>query len=92
MSNLTKFQNKNDTLLIICDCKEEILLIDYNKECKIADVCMYRGYNAHSKNRSFWQKIKTIWNLLIKNQQYNDQMVISQDQLKEIYYFLQNKI
>lgn len=92
MSNLIKFQNKNDTLLIVCDCKDEILLIDYDKEYKLADFCLYKGYNSHSQNRSLWQKIKFIWSVLVKNNQYHDQMVINQNQLKEIYYFLENKI
>lgn len=83
---LTKFPNPNNSIFILCDCKSEVLLIDYDKEIGLADFAIYQ---SQSVRLPFWQKIRHIWHILIKGSPYSDQMVLTNKHLKEIKQFIE---
>lgn len=88
IKRLTKFQSKNNTTFILCGCASEVLVIDYDDNDKIADFCIYANY-GHSHHRvSIWQKIKYIWQIIIYGKPFSDQIILSKNQLKELYNFL----
>lgn len=92
MNNLTQFRNQTNIVFSICSCKNEILVIDYDKELEIADLCIYESYGSFRNKMSFWQKIRHIWQILFNNRLYYDQMILTSKDLKNIKYFLDSVI
>lgn len=82
---LTKFPNQNNTIFFLCDCRTEILMIDYDREYQIADLCIYRSQSAYM---SFWQKMRHIFKILIAGTPYSDQIVLNKGQIKNLKNFL----
>lgn len=78
----------NKTLFIPCDCKSEILMIEYDHEYKIADVAIYDNISAFKNKMSFWQRLRYIWQVLIHKKPYADQMVLDNKQLLDLKTFL----
>lgn len=88
-STLTRFPNQNNTVFTLCDCKSEVLVIDYDKDVELADFAIYKSsYNG----MSFWQKMGHIWHILTKGCPYSDQIVLNTKQLKEIKQFIEQII
>ena len=86
-SNLIKFQ-KNNIQFILCDCKSEILVIEYDEQLGLADIAIYENRESYSNKISFWQKLRYIYQILIKNKPYADQIVLNKKQIKELRQFL----
>lgn len=84
MSSLTKFQSSNSTMFILCDCKSEILVIDYDSEIKMADLSIYESHASFSYKMSFWQKIRYIWRVLYRGKPYTDQIILNKEQLLQL--------
>lgn len=84
----TKFDKDSDTktLFCLCDCKSEILVIEYDHEMKLADLAIYR-YAAFSNKLSIFNRIRYAINIIWNGKVYADQMVLTQKQLKEIKNF-----
>ena len=87
MGNITNLK-ENKTLFIPCDCRSEILMIEYDHEYKLADLAIYESYASHSNKMSFWQRIRYCWQVLRHNKPYADQIMLDNNQLKDLKSFL----
>ena len=80
--------DSNKTLFISCDCRNEVLLIEYDHELKIADFSIFYSESSAKNQRSWFQKIRYIWKILKDGIPYKDQIILNEKQLKEIKCFL----
>lgn len=87
MTNLTNLKT-NKTLFVPCDCRSEILMIEYDHEIKIADLAIYEHYFSYKHKMSFWQRLRYCWQVLWNKKPYADQMTLNDKQLLEIKVFL----
>jgi len=87
MGCITKYnKDKTTSVFVPCDCKSEVLYIEYDHEHKIADLSIY--YLPYSRSLSLWQKLRYIWQVLVHSKPYSDQLVLTYSQLKELKRFL----
>jgi hypothetical protein len=85
MATLTKF-NQDETLFMVCGCQNEVLVINYDHKIKVADLSIYS--QTFSFKMSWKQKIRYIWNIIVKGTPYFDQIVLDHKQLKQLKEFL----
>lgn len=86
-ANLIQFE-KNKITFILCDCKNKILMIEYNSEYELGEFCIYETSSSYRHKMSFWQKMRYIYVILTKGQIYSEQIVLSNNQIKDIGSFL----
>jgi len=86
-SSILSFE-KNHTKYILCDCRNEILVIDYDIQTQTADLAIYENFASYSHNSSLSQKIRYIWRILYNKYPYNDQIILNQSQIKDLSKFL----
>lgn len=89
MTNATTRFEKNKTIFLICDCGNEVLYIEYDHEIKMADFAIFHHQMYLNNTKSFWQRIRYAFRVLMGKSQYTDQMMLTKDQLKELQLFLQ---
>jgi hypothetical protein len=87
MGNITNL-SENKTLFIPCDCRSEILMIEYDHEYKMADVAIYESYASYNSKMSFWQRVRYCWRVLVHKKPYADQMMLDNAQLKDLKQFI----
>lgn len=87
MSTITNLKT-NKTLFIPCDCRSEILVIEYDHELKTADLSIYENRISYTNKLSLWQRIKYCYQILIYKKPYTDQILLNLKQLKELSLFL----
>ena len=80
--------DKNHTKYILCDCRSEILVIDYDMQSRTADLAIYENFASYSNKSSWNQKIRYIWRILCNQYPYNDQIILNQSQIKDLSKFL----
>ena len=80
----------NKTLFIPCDCKSEILVIEYDHEWQMADCAIYESLSSYKNKMSFWHKLRYCYQVLIHNKPYADQMMLNNAQLKDLGEFLKS--
>lgn len=85
--NMIKFE-KNKTIFILCDCRSEILVLDHDSEYGLTELSIYENMSSYSNKMSFWQKLRYIYQILIHNRPYSDQIILNQDQLKDLGMFI----
>jgi hypothetical protein len=85
MGSVTKLQ-ENKTLFIPCDCRSEILLIEYDHEMKMADFAIYE--TNISNKMSLWQRLEYCWQILVKKKPYADAIILNNKQLIDLKIFL----
>lgn len=78
----------NSIYFSICDCKSEVLVIDYDYEIKIADIAIYENGLSCRNKMSWLEKFRYIYQILINNKPYADQMILNKNQLKDLKDFL----
>lgn len=88
MGNVTKFQDQSRITFVLCDCRSEVLVIDYDSDCQIADFSMYENFASYSNKMSLWQKIRYMYKVIFTGSPYADQIILNKKQLKEIKDFL----
>lgn len=89
MASITKYNKDHTTSTFVpCDCKSEILYIEYDHEWKIADFCIYYTNSGYANNLSIYQKLRYIWRVLFYGKVYSDQIMLTDKQLKELKKFL----
>lgn len=60
---------------IECDCGSEILRVTFDEEMNEVDLAIYQFHEP----LSFWNKLRYIWQVLVKGKPYRDQICISAD-------------
>lgn len=86
-SSIIQFE-KNKTTFILCDCRSEILVLDHDFEYGLTELSIYENMSSYNNKMSFWQKIRYIYQVLFKGRPYSDQIVLSNNQIKDISSFL----
>jgi hypothetical protein len=87
MGTITNF-SKDHIICVLCDCNQEVLVLNYDEKTKTLDLAMYESYAAYKNNSSWFQKIRYIWKILTDRRLYTDQIVINHQQIKDISKFL----
>jgi hypothetical protein len=85
--NVIKFE-KNKTTFILCDCRSEVLVLEHDIEYGITELSIYENMASYAHKMSFWQKLRYIYQILVKNRPYSDQIILNQEQLKELAMFI----
>lgn len=85
--NMIKFE-KNKTTFILCDCRSEVLVLDHDSEYGLTELSIYENMSSYSHKMSFWQKIRYIYQVLVHNRPYSDQILLNKDQLKDLGSFI----
>lgn len=85
--NLVKFE-KNKTEFILCDCKNEVLVIEYDNEYDFAELSIYESVSSYAYRMSFWQKLRYIFQVLVNGRPYSDQIILTKKQLKDLSSFI----
>lgn len=87
MGSNTNFQD-NKTLFIPCDCRSEILMIEYDHQIKMADFAIYESGQSYRSKMSLWQRLRYSWRVLFHKKPYADQIVLDRKQLLELKTFI----
>jgi len=87
MGSVTNLK-ENKTLFIPCDCRSEILMIEYDHEIQMADLAIYEHCAGHIYKLSLWQRLRYCWRVLVYKKPYADQLMLNNRQLKELKDFL----
>lgn len=85
--SMVKFE-KNKTSFILCDCKSEVLVLEYDNEYDLMELSIYENLSSYSHKMSFWQRLRYVYRVLTKGRPYSDQIMLNQEQIKDLYSFL----
>jgi hypothetical protein len=89
--SMVKFE-KNKTSFILCDCKSEVLVLEYDNEYDLMELAIYENLSSYSHKMSFWQKLRYIYQVVVNNRPYSDQIILNIKQVKEIKQFIEQII
>jgi len=78
----------NKTLFIPCDCRSEILMIEYDHEIQMADFAIYEHQIAYKHKMSLWQRLRYCWQVLANKKPYADQITLNKKQLTDLKNFI----
>jgi hypothetical protein len=87
MGNTTNLK-ENKTLFIPCDCRSEILMIEYDHNIKMADFSIYQDYASFRYKMSLWQRLRYCWQVLWYKKPYADEILLNNKQLLDLKTFL----
>lgn len=73
---------------IRCDCDSEILVLRYDDEFDMLDLCIYETRTSVKHNMSWYQKFRYVYQLLRYGQPYTDQLILKREQIEELKGFL----
>jgi hypothetical protein len=74
--------------IFFCDCGEEALVFEYDKELEIAELAfLYRNLYSH-KRMTLKQKIRYIFRVLWYGQPFIDQIVLNKKQIRRLQKIL----
>lgn len=76
------------TVFIPCECRNEILVIEYDHETQLTDVAIYESMASFTHKLSLWQRIRYAFKTLFYGKPFSDQMILSRKQLKDLKSFL----
>jgi hypothetical protein len=79
---------KNNIHFELCNCKSEVLILEYDQEIGLMDCAIYESGISIRHKMSWRQKIKYIWQVLINNKPYADQIVLDKTQIQKLKVFL----
>lgn len=79
---------ENNIHFELCGCKSEVLVLEYDKEIGLMDLCIYEIGVSYRNKMSWRQKIRYIWQVLIHDTPYRDQIVLDVNQLKKLSKFI----
>jgi transglutaminase/protease-like cytokinesis protein 3 len=85
--NVIKFE-KNKTTFILCDCRSEVLVLEHDIEYGLTELSIYENMSSYGHKMSLWQKLRYIYQVLVHNRPYSDQIILNQDQLKDLGMFI----
>lgn len=89
-SNMGSVTNlsENKTLFIPCDCRSEILVIEYDHEYKMADVAIYEHGVSLRHKMSLYQRLRYCWHVFFNKKPYADQIMLDNRQLLDLKNFI----
>lgn len=85
--SVVKFE-KNKTIFILCDCRSEVLVLDHDSEYGLTELSIYENMSSYAHKMSFWQKLRYIYRVLVHNRPYSDQIILTNEQLKDLAMFI----
>ncbi len=85
--SMVKFE-KNKTLFMLCDCKNEVLVLEYDHEYDFTELSIYESISSYGYRMSFWQKLRYIYRILVNGKPYSDQIILNKEQLKDLSSFI----
>jgi transglutaminase/protease-like cytokinesis protein 3 len=85
--NMVKFE-KNKTTFILCDCRSEVLVLEHDIEYGLTELSIYENMSSYAHKMSFWQKLRYIYQVLVHNRPYSDQIILNSNQIKDLKNFL----
>lgn len=83
-----KLKSDFRTAFIRCDCDSEILVVRYDSDFDILDLCIYETRTSVKHNMNWYQKLRYIYQLLRYGQPYTDQILLQRKQIEELTGFL----
>lgn len=78
----------NNTHFELCSCKSEILVLEYDPEIGLMDCAIYHHGVSIEHKMSWYQKLRYVWQVLINNKPYADQIVFDRTQIQNLKVFL----
>jgi hypothetical protein len=87
MGSLNRFED-NKTIFFLCDCRSEVLVIEYDNEIGVADLAIYENQQSYKNKLSLWQSIRYCYQVLLYKKPYADQILLNKSQIKELIDFL----
>lgn len=87
MGYVTNF-DENKILFTLCDCRSEVLVIEYDPEIQMAELAILETDSSYRQKMSLWQRLRYSWRVLLNKRPYNDQIIINKKQIQEIKKFL----
>jgi len=87
MVMITNFDN-NHSVFFQCNCKQEILVIDYDHKYKLADLAIYESQASFYHKLSLWQRLRYATQAIFTGKPYHDQIILDDKQLKQLKSFL----
>ena len=75
---------KDHTKFILCQCKNEILVIDYDPDIELTEFAIFESYNSYNHKLSWYQKIRYCLRILLNKYPYSDQIVLNMSQVKDV--------
>jgi len=81
-------KNQNNIHFELCDCRSEVLVLEYDAECGLMDLAIYEHSVSFRHKMSWYQKLRYIWQVIRHNRPFNDQIVLDISQIKNIKLFL----
>lgn len=88
MANIVTNLKENRTLFVLCDCSNEILMMEYDHRLQIADLAIYQTNAAFREKMSLWQRLKYCWQVLWHKKPYADEITLNNQQLLDLNKFL----
>ena len=82
-------KNQNNIHFELCDCKSEVLVLEYDSECGLMDLAIYEHSVSFRNKMNWYQKLRYIWQVCRYNRPYSDQIVLDKKQIKNLYDFLE---
>ena len=89
MGSITHFED-NKIVFLLCDCKSEVLVVEYDPSIEMADLAIYENRSAYKNKLSFWQRLRYIYKVLVSGEPYSDQIMLNKAQIKELNTFLKS--
>jgi hypothetical protein len=86
MKKSKKRQQKPAEFLTTCDCRSEVLRIEYDADIEMAEFAIY----ANNYRMSLWQKIRYVYAVLINGTPFADQTMLNKNQIKDLFLFLKS--
>jgi hypothetical protein len=76
------------TLFAVCNCRSEVLVVEYDHEIKMADLAIYENGNSFRAKMSLWQRLRYCWKVLWYKKPYGDEIILDAKQLLELKNFI----
>lgn len=80
--------DSNKSLFFNCNCKSEVLCIDYDHNLNVADISIFENSASFQYKRSYYQRLRYALHILLYGKPYTDQIILDKKQLKELKSFL----
>lgn len=80
-------KNQSNIHFELCDCRSEVLVLEYDSECGLMDLAIYEHSVSFRNKMNWYQKLRYIWQVIRYNRPFNDQIVLDKDQIENLKKF-----